>query len=476
MLKIFNTLSKQKEIFKPIHKNKVKIYVCGVTTYDLCHIGHGRTFVIFDLIIRYLKNLGYKVEYIRNITDIDDKIINLANEKNINIKYITDKMISEMQLDFKSLNLLNPDIEPRVTDHINEIIIIIKNLIKNNYAYIANNGDVMFSIKSYLHYGQLSRQNLNKLKLQNKKIHFSIKKNYIDFVLWKISKKKQIGWSSPWGYGRPGWHIECSAMSHKYFGNCFDIHGGGNDLIFPHHENEIAQSYCFDKSFHVNYWIHSGMVMINNKKMSKSLHNSLKLRDILSKYNNEVIRYFFTSTHYRSPIIYNENILKQSEASIKRLYTSIYYINDILLKKNIEYQNYKKDKQNIFFEKKFYEAMNDDFNTPKVYSILFNMSYQINILNNKKKFLYANNLILKLKDLGNILGILFYNPKNYFKNNNNNSYYFNKYQIEKLIKIRNNARKNKCWIKADDIRNLLNNQNILLEDSQFGTIWKKKTK
>ncbi|QJC29349.1 cysteine--tRNA ligase [Enterobacteriaceae endosymbiont of Plateumaris pusilla] len=475
MLKIFNTLSKQKEIFKPIHKNEVKIYVCGVTTYDLCHIGHGRTFIIFDLIIRYLKNLGYKVQYIRNITDIDDKIINLANKKNINIKYLTNKMISEMKLDFRNLNLLNPDIEPRVTKHINEIILIIKNLINNNNAYIAKNGDVMFSIKSYLHYGQLSRQNLNKLKIQNKKIYFSIKKNYIDFVLWKKSENKKIGWLSPWGYGRPGWHIECSAMSRKYFGNCFDIHGGGNDLIFPHHENEIAQSSCLDKSFYVNYWIHSGMVMINNKKMSKSLNNSLKLRDILSKYNDEVIRYFFTSTHYRSPIIYNENILKQSEASIKRLYTSIYHINDILLNIGMNNHNYKKDKQNIFFEKKFYEAMNDDFNTPKVYSILFNMSYQINILNNQKKFLYANNLILKLKDLGNILGILFYNPKNYFKENKN-SCYFDKYQIEKLIKIRNDARKKKCWIKADYIRNLLYKKNILLEDSQSKTIWKKKTK
>ncbi|QJC28458.1 cysteine--tRNA ligase [Enterobacteriaceae endosymbiont of Plateumaris consimilis] len=469
MLKIFNTLSKKKEIFKPIHNNEVKIYVCGVTTYDLCHIGHGRTFVIFDLIIRYLKNLGYKVKYIRNITDIDDKIIEIANKKKKNIKCITNKMISEMQLDFKKLNLLKPNIEPRATNHINEIIIIIKHLIKNNNAYIAKNGDVMFSIDSYLNYGKLSRQKLNKLK--KKQIYFDIKQNHIDFVLWKISKNKKIGWLSPWGYGRPGWHIECSAMHNKYFGNFFDIHGGGNDLIFPHHENEIAQSYCLDKSFHVNYWIHSGMIMIDNKKMSKSLHNSLKLRDILSKYNNEIIRYFFTSTHYRSPIIYNENVLKQSEASISRLYTSIYYINNISSKIDLDNQNYKKDKENILFEKKFYEAMNDDFNTPRAYSILFNMSYQINILNNKKKFLYANNLILKLRDLGNILGILFYNPQNYFKKKK--LYYYDKYQIEKLIKIRNNARKNKFWEKADSIRNLLNNKNILLEDSQFGTIWKR---
>ncbi|QJC28905.1 cysteine--tRNA ligase [Enterobacteriaceae endosymbiont of Plateumaris rustica] len=471
MLKIFNTLSKKKEIFKPIHNNEVKIYVCGVTTYDLCHIGHGRTFIIFDLIIRYLKYLGYKVQYIRNITDIDDKIIDIANKKNKSIKYITNKMISEMKLDFKNLNLLKPDIEPRVTNHINEIIIIIKYLIKNNNAYIAKNGDVMFSIQSYLDYGQLSRQKLNKLK--NKHKHIFFKKNHIDFVLWKTSTKKQIGWLSPWGYGRPGWHIECSAMHHKYFGNCFDIHGGGNDLIFPHHENEIAQSYCLDKSFHVNYWIHSGMIMINNKKMSKSLHNSLKLRDILSKYNNEIIRHFFASTHYRSPIIYNEDFLKQSESSIKRLYISIYHINNILSHIDINNQNYKKDEKNIFFEKMFYEAMNDDFNTPKAYSILFNMSHQINILNNKKKFLYANNLILKLRDLGNILGILFYDPQKYFKNKLN-LHYYNKLQIEKLIKIRNNARKNKFWTEADYIRDLLNNKNILLEDSQFGTIWKKK--
>ncbi|QJC28009.1 cysteine--tRNA ligase [Enterobacteriaceae endosymbiont of Plateumaris braccata] len=470
MLKIFNTLSKKKEIFKPIYHNEVKIYVCGVTTYDLCHIGHGRTFVIFDLIIRYLKKLGYKVEYIRNITDIDDKIIDIAKKKKQNIKYITNKMIAEMQLDFQNLNLLSPNIEPKVTNNINEIIIIIKHLIKSNNAYIAKNGDVMFSIQSYLHYGKLSRQNLNKLK--KKQICSIFKKDHVDFVLWKTSKDKQIGWLSPWGYGRPGWHIECSAIHHKYFGNYFDIHGGGNDLIFPHHENEIAQSYCLDKSFHVNYWIHSGMIMIDNKKMSKSLHNSLKLRDILSKYNNEIIRYFFISTHYRSPIIYNENMLKQSEASINKLYTSIYYIKNIFSKVDINNQNYKRDKTNIFFEKKFYDAMDDDFNTPKAFSILFDMSCQINILKNKKNFLYANNLILKLRDLGNILGILFYNPQNYFKKKK--LHYYDKYQIEKLIKIRNNARKNKCWTEADSIRKLLNDKNILLEDSQFGTIWKKK--
>ncbi|QJC37167.1 cysteine--tRNA ligase [Enterobacteriaceae endosymbiont of Donacia thalassina] len=467
MLKIFNTLSKKKEIFSPINKKQVKIYVCGITPYDTCHIGHGRTFIIFDIIIKYLKFLGYKVYYIRNITDIDDKIIKLAKKQNKNIKYITKNIIDKISEDFNNLDILSPDYEPKVTNHIHDIISIIKKLLRNNIAYIATNGDIMFSIKKYPNYGILSKQNLNLLKSNIKIKNFDIKKNYKDFILWKLTNKCNIGWSSPWGYGRPGWHIECSTLSRKYLGKCFDIHGGGNDLIFPHHENEIAQSSCIDKKFYVNYWIHTGMIIIDNKKMSKSLKNTFKIKDILLKYNKEVIRYFLTITHYRSPIIFSENKLKQAQLAIQKLYISLFY------KKNSF--NIKNIKNNFFLlEQQFYNSMNDDFNTPKAYSILFKISKKINIAYRKKKYLIANYFILKLKKLGNILGILFYNPKEYLQNNQNSCNFYSEDKIKELIKKREIARNNKLWGEADLIRNKLKRNNILLEDTDIGTIWKKK--
>ncbi|QJC34356.1 cysteine--tRNA ligase [Enterobacteriaceae endosymbiont of Donacia crassipes] len=468
MLKIFNTLSKKKEFFSPINKKQVKIYVCGITTYDMCHIGHGRTFIIFDVIIRYLKFLGYEIKYIRNITDIDDKIINIAKKKNQNIKYFTKNIINNISKDFNNLNILPPYFEPKVTDHIKDIICIIEKLLINNTAYIAKNGDIMFSIKKYLNYGILSKQKINLLKstLRIKNINF--KKNYKDFILWKLISKLEIGWISPWGYGRPGWHIECSTLSRKYLGKCFDIHGGGNDLIFPHHENELAQSSCIDKKFYVNYWIHTGMIIINNKKMSKSLKNTLKIKDILSKYNKEVVRYFLTATHYRSPIIYNEIKLRQVQSVLHKLYISLSY-------QSYSFKIVENLKNNFFLlEQQFYNAMNDDFNTPKAYSILFKISRKINIAYQQKKYLITNYLILKLKKLGNILGLLFYNPKTYLQKNINLHNFYDKNEIEQLIKIRNIARHNKLWNKADLIRKKLKNKNIFLEDTINGTIWKKK--
>ncbi|QJC34759.1 cysteine--tRNA ligase [Enterobacteriaceae endosymbiont of Donacia piscatrix] len=467
MLKIFNTLSKKKELFFPIDKKQVKIYVCGITTYDVCHIGHGRTFIIFDVIIRYLKFLGYNIKYIRNITDINDKIINIAKKKNQNIKYFTKNIINNISKDFNNLNILSPNFEPKVTDHITDIIQIITKLLSNNTAYIAKNGDIMFSIRKYLNYGILSKQKINLLKstLRIKNINF--KKNYKDFILWKLTSKLEIGWMSPWGYGRPGWHIECSTLSRKYLGKYFDIHGGGNDLIFPHHENELAQSSCIDKKFHVNYWIHTGMIIINNKKMSKSLKNTLKIKDLLLKYNEEVIRYFLTATHYRSPIIYNENKLIQARLVLQKLYISLFHQNYIYKIKNL--------KNNFFLlEQQFYNAMNDDFNTPKAYSILFKISRKINIAYQQKKYLITNYLISKLKKLGNILGILFYDPKIYLQKNTNLHNFCNINEIKRLIKIRNIARHNQLWGKADLIRKKLEDKNISLEDTTNGTIWKKK--
>ncbi|QJC33535.1 cysteine--tRNA ligase [Enterobacteriaceae endosymbiont of Donacia provostii] len=467
MLKIFNTLSKKKEKFFPINKKQVKIYLCGITAYDLCHIGHGRTFIIFDIIIRYLQFLGYKVKYIRNITDIDDKIIQIIKKKKYNIIDFTKNIINKISKDLNDLNILTPNFEPKVTDHINDIILIIKKLLINKSAYISKNGDIMFSIQKYLNYGILSKQKISLLKSTFRIKNINFKKNYSDFILWKLTNKLDIGWESPWGYGRPGWHIECSTLSYKYLGKYFDIHGGGNDLIFPHHENELAQSSCIDKNFFVNYWIHTGMIIINNKKMSKSLRNTLKIKDILLTYNKEVVRYFLTATHYRSPIIYDEIKLKQAEKVLKKLYISLSVKNSLY-----DVQNLK----NKFFllEQKFYNAMNNDFNTPKAYSILFKISKKINIAYKQKKYLITNYLILKLKKLGNILGLLFYNPKKYLKSNINLKYFYDKNKIQKLIKERNIARNNKLWEKADLIRKQLENKNILLEDTINGTIWKKK--
>ncbi|MCL7791601.1 cysteine--tRNA ligase, partial [Pasteurella multocida] len=285
MLKIFNTLTREKEIFKPIHANKVGMYVCGITVYDLCHVGHGRTFVCFDVIARYLRYLGYDLTYVRNITDVDDKIIKRALENNETCNQLVEKMIAEMHKDFDALNVLRPDVEPRATHHIPEIIAMIEKLIARQHAYVSANGDVMFDVESFKEYGKLSRQNLEQLQAGARVEIVNVKKNPMDFVLWKMSKPGEPSWPSPWGKGRPGWHIECSAMNHKELGEHFDIHGGGSDLTFPHHENEIAQSCCAHSGRYVNYWIHSGMIMVDREKMSKSLGNFFTLREVLSLYD-----------------------------------------------------------------------------------------------------------------------------------------------------------------------------------------------
>ncbi|CCK05904.1 Cysteinyl-tRNA synthetase [Cronobacter sakazakii 696] len=302
MLKIFNTMSRQKEEFKPIHAGEVGMYVCGITVYDLCHIGHGRTFIAFDVVARYLRFLGYKLKYVRNITDIDDKIIKRANENGEDFVALVDRMVAEMHKDFDALNILRPDSEPRATQHIPEIIEIVEQLIARGHAYVAGNGDVMFAVESDADYGKLSRQDLEQLQAGARVEVADSKRNPMDFVLWKMSKPGEPSWPSPWGDGRPGWHIECSAMNCKQLGSHFDIHGGGSDLMFPHHENEIAQSTCAHDGEYVNYWMHSGMVMVDREKMSKSLGNFFTVRDVLQHYDAETVRYFLMSGHYRSPI------------------------------------------------------------------------------------------------------------------------------------------------------------------------------
>ncbi|ARC54829.1 cysteine--tRNA ligase [Candidatus Riesia sp. GBBU] len=459
MIYIYNTLNKKKEKFKTIQKKLVKMYVCGITMYDVCHIGHGRTFVVFDMINRYLRYSGYDLIYVRNITDINDKIIKISLKKNTEFTNIVLKMQDKMNQDLKLLKVLKPNFEPKVTNHIDEIIDLIKVLIKNGNAYISKCGDVMFSVNSDPNYGILSKQNLEKLCNKNSFYSLKNKRNNLDFVLWKITKKKnEPKWLSPWGYGRPGWHIECSAMSTKILGNYFDIHGGGMDLIFPHHENEISQSICANKSSYAKYWIHVGMVRIKCKKMSKSLKNFITIKEILRKYNPEVIRYFFLSKHYRKSVNYNEKYLIQSKSSLERLYSCIDGIKCVKTEKTD-------------FRKKFFDAMNDDFNTPKAFSILFDIVRKINIIKNydKRK---VGKLAFELKYLANILGIMHENPKNILQYNKKIKNGKSKF-IELMIEQRKKARIKKQWEKADDIRNKLKLMGIILEDIKDNTTWKE---
>lgn len=461
MLKIFNTLTKRKEIFKPIVKNKINLYVCGVTVYDFCHIGHGRTFVAFDMIVRYLKCLGFKVQYVRNITDIDDKIILKSIQKKTNIYTFTTSMIKEMHKDFSSLGIDPPNEEPRVTEYIENIIDFIEQLIKKKYAYINWNGDVVFSVNRDYDYGILSRQSLQSLKCGLRVPLDSMKKNPLDFVLWKISDKKEFSWNSPWGNGRPGWHIECSTISSVFFNDSIDIHGGGIDLLFPHHENERAQSRCLNSKSIVNFWMHAGVVIFNNNKMSKSLGNVHLLRDVLVNYNAEVLRYFFLSTHYRHPVYYSENSLKQANTSLTYLYTSLYNTNPI-----------SNNEEGILFQEDFYESMNDDFNTPKVFSIFYQIAHKINFFK-KKDLLKSNKLAFRLLFLANQLGFLFQKPEDFLqKKDILNSLEIKK--IELLIKKRNIARQLKLWEKADNLREKLMSLDIILEDFPDKTIWRKK--
>ncbi|MFZ7165384.1 cysteine--tRNA ligase [Avibacterium avium] len=459
MLKIFNTLSREKEVFTPIHPNKVGMYVCGVTVYDLCHIGHGRTFVCFDVIARYLRYLGYDLTYVRNITDVDDKIIKRALENKETCDQLVDRMVTEMYRDFDALNILRPNVEPRATHHIPEIIDIVEKLIQRGHAYVAENGDVMFDIESFPQYGKLSRQDLSQLQAGARIEISEIKKNPMDFVLWKMSKPNEPSWDSPWGKGRPGWHIECSAMNSKQLGDHFDIHGGGSDLMFPHHENEIAQSCCAHDGDYVNYWIHSGMIMVDKEKMSKSLGNFFTIRDVLNHYNGEVVRYFLLTAHYRSQLNYSEENLNLAQGALERLYTALRDTDATVAPQGGEE-----------FVAQFKEAMDDDFNTPNAISVLFEMAREINKLKTEDKT-KADHLAARLRELGNILGLLQQSPEAFLQAGADDSEVA---KIEALIKQRNEARAAKNWAAADEARNQLNAMGIVLEDGANGTTWRKQ--
>ncbi|QRN41092.1 MAG: cysteine--tRNA ligase [Neisseriaceae bacterium] len=470
MLKIYNTITKQKEEFQPINPKSVLMYVCGMTVYDYCHLGHARLMVVFDIIARWLKELGYPLTYVRNITDIDDKIIALAQKNNVPYEEITTKFINAMHKDSDALGVLRPDIEPRATEYIPEIIKMIETLINNHKAYVAENGDVYYSVKEFPAYGQLSGKNPDELRAGERVNINEAKKDPLDFALWKAVKPNEPYWPSPWGDGRPGWHIECSAMSASLFGEVFDIHGGGADLQFPHHENELAQNCGANHHFalettkpkliqsHVKYWIHNGFVRVDNEKMSKSLGNFFTIREILEKYPAEVVRFFLLRTHYRSPLNYSDAHLTDAKNALTRLYTTLKNTPPSLEFQDISYED-------NHFTKRFFIAMNEDFNTTEAVAVLFELSSEVNKTQDSQLANY-------LKILGNKIGILTQKPTHFLQGDNLSS--LSSKEIEHMIIQRNIARETKNWAESDRIRDSLLEHDIILEDAAEGTTWRKK--
>jgi len=459
-LRIYNTLTRQKETFVPIKEAEVSLYVCGMTVYDFCHIGHARVMVVFDVVSRYLKYLGYNVKYVRNITDIDDKIIARATEANEDFKQLTQRFIDEMHQDEASLNVLSPDLEPLATDSIDNIISMIEKLIANNNAYVGANNDVYYSVESFENYGQLSGRKLEDMNAGERVDVDSNKRDPFDFVLWKSAKPEEPSWSSPWGEGRPGWHIECSAMSTCCLGNHFDIHGGGMDLQFPHHENEIAQSEAATGERYVNTWMHNGFVRIDDEKMSKSLGNFFTVRDVLKKYRGEEIRFFVLSSHYRSPLNYSDEQLNESRSALERLYTALRNVEPV---KN----NVKSD-----YIKRFEDAMNDDFNSAKAVSVLFECANELNKLkssNPEQASLMAGDLL----DMAEPLGLLSQDPEEYLQSSTGSDGAISNDEIDVRISQRLQAKVDKDWALADQIRDALKEQGVILEDKGSETTWRR---
>lgn len=458
MVQIYNTLTRQKEQFKPMVDGKIDMYVCGITIYDYCHIGHARTFVGFDVIVRYLRHLGYDLKYVRNITDVDDKIIKRANENGEAINDLTVRMTKAMHEDFDSLNMLRPDVEPTVTGHMDEIIAMVERLIVKGHAYVAADGDVLFDVSTFEQYGALSQQDLTMLQSGSRVEVAQDKDDPLDFVLWKKAKAGEPSWSSPWGEGRPGWHIECSAMSSKHLGEHFDIHGGGSDLQFPHHENEIAQSCCANNGQYVNTWIHTGMVQVNKEKMSKSLDNFFTVREVLKQYDAESVRYFLISGHYRSQLNYSQENLDQARSSLERIYTALRGVEPV-----------ECELEGNEYVAKFRKAMNDDFNSPEALPVVFEVAKELNRVKESDSE-KAGHLAFILRSLGEILGIAQQAPEAFLQGGQNDDEVA---EIEALIVKRNDARASKNWAAADEARDALNALGVILEDSAGKTTWRK---
>lgn len=460
MLQIYNSLTRKKEVFTPIEPGKVRMYVCGMTVYDLCHLGHARVLVVFDTVVRYMRYTGLDVTYVRNITDVDDKIIKRANEHGEAISALTERYIQAMHEDVAELGVLPPSQEPRATASMDDIIAMVETLVAKGHAYQADNGDVYYDVSTFDDYGQLSGKQLQDLRAGERVAVDEFKADPLDFVLWKAAKPDEPSWDSPWGPGRPGWHIECSAMSTCCLGNHFDIHGGGQDLQFPHHENEIAQSEAATGEHFVNLWMHNGFVRINDEKMSKSLGNFFTVREILKLYQGEEIRYFVLASHYRSPLNFSDQLLDSARAALTRLYNSLRGISpadDVSAEDD--------------YSSRFEQAMNDDFNTPEAIAVLFDLASHINRARDQGNTDEAARLAAILKQLANVLGLLEADPDTYLKGGASAS---ENEQIESLIQQRLQARADKNWAEADRIRDELHQLGIELEDKGGETIWRKK--
>ncbi|MEH6578619.1 MAG: cysteine--tRNA ligase [Amphritea sp.] len=457
MLQIYNTLSKEKAPFKPMEEGKIKMYVCGITVYDYCHIGHARVMVSFDVITRYLRARGWDVSYVRNITDVDDKIIKRAAENGERPDQLTERMIAAMHDDEDLLSVLRPDQEPRATAHMDEILEMIQVLVDKGFAYAASNGDVYYRVEKFAGYGRLTNKNLDELRSGARVEVESAKESPMDFVLWKAAKPGEVSWDSSWGAGRPGWHIECSAMSKCCLGDTFDIHGGGPDLPFPHHENEIAQSEAANDTKFVHTWMHAGAVRVNAEKMSKSLGNFFTIRDVLEKYNPEVVRYFLSSVHYRSYIDYSENSLKEARSALERFYQALRGVDAVEGSLDNDYED------------RFNAAMDDDFNTPKALAVLFELVNELNTASREKSE-KAGLLAGQLKKLADILGLLQQDPVAFLQGDAKEGE-ITAGDIEALIQKRAAAKANKDYAESDRVRDELAAQGIILKDSREGTTW-----
>ncbi|MFL2964449.1 MAG: cysteine--tRNA ligase [Methylophilaceae bacterium] len=453
MIKIFNTFTSKKENFKPITEKHIKMYVCGMTVYDDCHVGHARVLIVFDLIYRWFLNSGYDVTYVRNITDIDDKIIKKSNDEGCHFKELTARYIESMQEDSKVLNIIPPTFQPKATEAISSMIKMISILVEKSFAYVGNNGDVFFEISKFNNYGKLSKKNIDDLDAGSRVKVDDNKKSFADFVLWKLSKDDEPSWDSPWGKGRPGWHIECSAMSSDILGASFDIHGGGQDLIFPHHENEIAQSEsCHDHKM-ANYWIHNGFVNVDDEKMSKSLGNFFTLKNVLKNYSGEIIRFFVYKSHYRSPLNYSDQNLNDAKAAVEKIYLALrpYKCIQVDLDWSQPPLNNIKD------------ALDDDFNSPKAISIIFELISELNKSSNED---LANEIYSALK----VIGLMAIPQEEFFIKSSK----IDQDHIEKLIEKRMQAKKQKDYQKADELRNEIDSLGVILEDTPDGTVWRIK--
>ena len=452
MLKIYNTLTRNKETFTPIQSNQVRMYVCGMTVYDYCHLGHARVMVVFDLVSRWFRTSDYAVTYVRNITDVDDKIINRANENNETIAELTQRFIDAMDEDAAKLGVIRPDNEPRATAHIDAMIKMIQTLVERGSAYAADNGDVFYAVRSFDGYGKLSGKSLDDLRAGERVEVDTFKRDPLDFVLWKSVKPNEPHWDSPWGAGRPGWHIECSAMSAKHLGQHFDIHGGGQDLQFPHHENEIAQSEAAHNCQMANYWMHNGFVRVDDEKMSKSLGNFFTIRTVLGQYDAEVVRFFILRAHYRSPLNYSDKHLDDAKAALTRLYNAL---------RDVETTSDAIDWSHPEAVR-FKAAMDDDFNTPEAIAVLFDLANEVNT----NKATEAANL---LKNLAGVIGLLAQGTDAFMQGEAANIVL----DIDGLIKARIDAKAAKNYAEADRIRQELADAGIALEDTPQGTTWRK---